>query len=1160
MSCYQKILSKSNEYKKIMSAVEAGRLPMGILGLSAVHKAHYVSSVCTELEKKALIICPDEGQATKLVGDLNTFSSGAYLYPSRDFNFHSAESQSREFEQKRLGVLMKIISDDYNYIVCSSQAALQLTIPFDELKRRSVLLKEGESVGLEKTVDALLAAGYVRSEQVDGIGQFAVRGGILDFYPSHTQSPVRVEFWGDDIDSMTLFDIESQRKTDLIDKIEIIPATEILFDSRQTLIDKLTDFKDSIHGKGSVNAKKHIEQDLEKLKGGVELGSCDKYISLAYEKAETIFDYCFSDLLFVSESFSCKTRAQDYLKRFNEDMKLFFEDGTLTKGLDRYNIDFKDSLKYYEEMGAIYLDNLSRGSFDTPVKELVSIKAQQNSNWDGTLSTLTDDITPAFNRGYTCVVLAGTEKAAKELCYDLESADIKALYFALPPAEFPNNTVSVLPGGLSAGFEYTDLKLLLVSFGRSFSSVSKKRRKKAITQGKSIHSIEELHKGDYIVHATHGIGVFDGIHKMQIGGITKDYIKIQYAKQDVLMIPVTQLDLVAKYITPNGENAKVKINRLGTGDWEKTRNKVKGAVKDMAAELTKLYSIRMNSQGYAFSPDIDMQSDFERRFEFDETDDQLTAVNEIKHDMEQPHPMDRLLCGDVGFGKTEVALRAVFKCIADGKQCAILVPTTILAFQHYQTIMKRFDGFPVEIEMLSRFRTQTEREKIKKALKRGSIDIVVGTHSIIAKSVTFKDLGLLVVDEEQRFGVAQKEKLKEKFPTVDVLTLSATPIPRTLNMAMSGIRDMSILEDPPTDRHPVQTYVIEHDDGIISQAIEREIRRGGQVYYLYNRVDGIERKAAKLKELIPEARIGIGHGKMNEDELSEVWRQLLEGEIDVLVCTTIIETGVDVPNANTLIIEDADRLGLAQLHQIRGRVGRSARRAFAYFTFKRDKELTEIAQRRLNAIREYTQFGSGFQIAMRDLEIRGAGNVLGAQQHGHLAAVGYDMYLQLLSMAVEEEKGIVPEKKKPEKECLVDLQIDAYIPEKYIDSLKNRLYMYKRIADIRNDDDASDVIDELCDRFGEPPKAVLGLIDVSLLRNSASQLGIYEIIQRNGALLLYSDNIDMDRVGRLSLVLKGRVMISAGVKPYISVKLTPGQQPIDALKQAIKIMQIESKK
>ena len=1158
MSCYSKVLRRSAEYNKIASAVSMGHLPAGVLGLGNVHKAHYISSLCEETEKKALIICPDEGQATKLCDDLNVFSSGAYLYPARDFSFITTEGQSREFEQKRLGVLTKIIRGDYNYIVCSVQAAMQLTMPQDILAERSVLLKENEEPGLEKTVSALLDAGYTRCQQVDGVGQFAVRGGILDFFPSYASQPVRIEFWGDAIDSMTYFDIESQRRTDIVPEAEIIPATEVLFSSQAELKEKIEAFAQTIKGKGSVAVKKHLEADIDRLSGGVMLSSCDKYLSLAYKRPETIFDYCFADLLFVSESFSVKNKASDITKSFNEEMKLFVEDGTICKGLDRYNITFQNMVECYEDMGVIYLDNLARGTFDTPVRELVSVKAQQNPSWDGTLSSLLEDLQVPLKRNYTCVVLAGTEKAAKELCYDLETNDVRAMYFALPPAEFPEGHVCVLPKSAGAGFEYTDIKFILFSFVKSFTSTSAKRRKAAIKQGKGIHSLEELHKGDYIVHATHGIGIFDGIHKMQIGGITKDYIKIKYAKQDVLMIPVTQLDMVAKYITPgSGENVKVKVNRLGSDDWQKTRKKVKAAVKDMAAELTKLYAARMNSAGYAFSADTDMQNDFERRFEFDETDDQLTAINEIKQDMEKPNPMDRLLCGDVGFGKTEVALRAVFKCIADGKQCAILCPTTILAFQHYQTIMKRFDGFPVEIEMLSRFRTQKERTKIKKELKRGFIDIIVGTHSIIAGSVEFKDLGLLIIDEEQRFGVAQKEKLKERFPNVDVLTLSATPIPRTLNMAMSGIRDMSILEEPPQDRHPVQTYVIEHDMGILAQAIEREIRRGGQVYYLHNRVDDIEKVSAKIRELLPEVRIGIGHGKMSEDELSEVWRKLLEGEIDVLVCTTIIETGVDVPNANTLIIEDADRLGLAQLHQIRGRVGRSARRAFAYFTFRQNKELSEEATRRLTAIREYTQFGSGFQIAMRDLEIRGAGNVLGAQQHGHLASVGYDMYLQLLQMAVEEEKGgSIPQHKKDDKECLVDLQIDAFIPEKYISAIKNRLYMYKRIADIQTEDDASDVIDELCDRFGEPPKAVQGLIDISLLRNSAISLGITEITQKNGALLFYWDNMDMKKVGRLSIVMKGRVSVSASVRPYISVKIPVTQEPIEVLRQVIKILKI----
>lgn len=676
----------------------------------------------------------------------------------------------------------------------------------------------------------------------------------------------------------------------------------------------------------------------------------------------------------------------------------------------------------------------------------------------------------------------------------------------------------------------------------------KRKSRSGFKKGQSLHSLDELKKGDYVVHSLHGIGVFDGINKLEVGKITKDYIKIKYAKGDVLYVPVTQLDLVSKYIGPHEDDGRtVKLNKIGGKDWEKTRNKVRAAVKDMADQLIALYSKRQNSPGYAFSPDIDMQSDFERRFEYDETSDQLRAIDEIKGDMEKPYPMDRLLCGDVGFGKTEVALRAAFKCAADGKQCAILVPTTILAYQHYRTILKRFDGFPVEIEMLSRFRTPKEQEKILKNLKRGSLDIIVGTHRLVSKDVKFKDLGLLIVDEEQRFGVAQKEKLKELFPTVDVLTLSATPIPRTLNMAMTGIRDMSVIEEAPQDRYPVQTYVIEHDMGILCEAMEKELRRGGQVYYLHNRVESIESTAAKIKEMMPSARIAVAHGRMGEEKLSEIWRDLLEGDIDILVCTTIIETGVDVPNCNTLIIEDADRLGLAQLHQIRGRVGRSTRRASAYFTFKRGKELSEIANRRLSAIREYTEFGSGFKIAMRDLEIRGAGNVLGAQQHGHMEAVGYDMYLQLLGEAVEEEKGEKPISRK--KECLIDMQIDAHIPDNYIKSIPQRLAVYRRIADIKNTEDAEDVKDELRDRFGEIPQSVQGLIDVSLLRNTAAAKGIYEIGQKGNSVILYVNDIDTNTVLNLSSMMRGRVSIMDYGKKHIAVKIADGQSPLDTLKE-----------
>jgi len=604
--------------------------------------------------------------------------------------------------------------------------------------------------------------------------------------------------------------------------------------------------------------------------------------------------------------------------------------------------------------------------------------------------------------------------------------------------------------------------------------------------------------------------------------------------------------MVSKYIGPK-EEVKVRLNRLGGQDWQKAKARVRSAVKDIAKELIKLYAERMKLKGHAFPPDTGWQRDFESRFEYEETEDQLRCIQEIKEDMEKEQPMDRLLCGDVGFGKTEVALRAAFKCVTDSKQCALLVPTTILAWQHYQTVTQRFEGFPIKVEILSRFRTPKQQAEILKQLKRGEIDMIIGTHRLVQKDVQFRDLGLVIIDEEQRFGVAQKERFKSVTKNVDVLTLSATPIPRTLNMALSGIRDMSSLEEAPQDRHPVQTYVLEYDQAVINDAVRRELRRGGQVYYLHNKVESIERVAARLQAQIPEAKVGFGHGKMPEGELSEVWRRVMEQEINVLVCTTIIETGVDVPNVNTIIIEDADHMGLSQLHQIRGRVGRSSRRAYAYLTFTRNKVLSEISQKRLAAIREFTEFGSGFKIAMRDLELRGAGNILGGEQHGHMETVGYDMYLRLLGEAVSEEKG--EEASSYELECLVDVQVQAHIPEGYIESLSQRLEIYRRISDIRSQDDAMDVLDELIDRFGEPPASVKGLIDVALIRNTAASLGIYEIKQNAGALLLYQRKLDMEFVSRLIGAFKKRVLVNAGAKPYISVKLQAGDSPLETLRQ-----------
>lgn len=1153
MSCFSGMLASNAGFASLLRACEKNMLPAGVTGLSYLNKVHLIHSLCEENGARALIITGDEGEAVKIKEDLNTLfaSEDTLLYPARDFSLSSTAGQSREYEHLRLGVLGRMLEGDYKAVVCSIEGAMQFTIPPDVLLSRSFVIEQGMDISIEKAREILVNAGYSPCEMVEGSGQFAVRGGILDFYPPDAPNPIRAEFWGDSIDTMGYFEIVSQRRTENVDKIKITPSVEVLTGDGLKLAEKIEKLATSLRGK-AVKARQALNRDAEMLRSGLKPASTDKYIPLIYENSSTVLSYADDALLFVSDTAKVKERGNAAQTLLLEDIKDFLESGELCRGLDRFALTWAEIKDEYEQRGAIYLDTFARGSFDTPIKTLVNMDGRTLAPWGGDYSLLKEDIVPALENGWCVAVMAGTEKAAQALCEMLSEDGIPAAAYSEYPSSFLKKSVNVLSGGLSGGLEYPAEKFMLISRGRA-SLLKPKQigRKKRSKEG--FNSLDELHRGDYIVHSVHGIGIFDGITKLEVGGVTKDYIKIKYAKEDVLFVPVTQLDLVSKYVGPGEEGRAVKINKLGTQEWKKTRTRVRSAVKDMAKELIKLYAARQNAPGYAFMPDTDMQSDFERRFAYDETDDQLRSIYEIKHDMEKKCPMDRLLCGDVGFGKTEVALRAAFKCIAEGKQCAMLVPTTVLAFQHYQTIIKRFEGFPVEVEMISRFRTAKQQEQIIKGLKRGNIDMIVGTHRLISKDVEFRDLGLVIVDEEQRFGVAQKEKLKERFPNVDVLTLSATPIPRTLNMAMSGIRDMSMLEEAPQDRHPVQTYVIEHDMGIIAQALEKELRRGGQAYYLHNRVDTIERTAAKIQELLPEARIGIAHGKMTEEALSTVWKNLLEGEIDILVCTTIIETGVDVPNANTLIVENADRLGLAQLHQIRGRVGRSARRASAYLTFTRGKELSDVATRRLTAIREYTEFGSGFKIAMRDLEIRGAGNILGAQQHGHMEAVGYDLYLKMLARAVSEEKGEVSDK-EPEQECLIDIQIQAHIPDDYIESVPQRLAAYRRIADIRNPDDADDVVDEFIDRYGDPPPCVEGLIRVALLRNTAISQGIYEIGQKGDCVLLYSENIDMKKVSVLGKEMKGRILVGAGKKPYISVKSSEDLPPVEALAKALSIM------
>ena len=1150
-------MHKLPEYMQLRQAVESNALPAVATGLSGIHKATIINALVQDTNKTALLLAADEAEAQRICQDLTSMGLRSFIYPTRDFTFRNVESASREYEHQRIQVLSRILKHDCDVVVACMDAALQYTIPPNELEGRMIELKKGQTVSLEQVVQSLVRCGYVRAEQIDGTGQFAVRGGILDFFTPDAPYPVRIEFWGDEIDTIGLFDLESQRRTETVDAIMLAPSVEVLVDNPSELADKIEKHASSLRGKTAPKAKEILQMECDQLRNGRHFHCADKYITMLYDRTATLLDY-FSlndTLVFVSEFHKGKERIRTTQWQWAEDVKEYLEEGVLCRGLDTYSGDWIYIQSQLEKRSTVCLEAFVRGTYEVPVRTLLNITARQLSVWGGSIALLEEDLQAMQSSGLTCIVLGGTEKTASNIATDLKEKGLSVVYMP-DMSEIPDKGVIITTGTLSAGMEFPAAGFGIITHGRHTGKAAAKKRKNKHAQ--ELYSLSELTVGDYIVHASHGIGVFEGIHKINMQGVVKDYIKVRYAKKDTLYVPVTQLDLVSKYIGPR-EDATVKLSKLGGQDWQKTKARVRSAVKDMAKELIRLYAQRMQAKGHAFSPDTEWQRDFEAHFEFEETEDQLRCIKEIKHDMELSSPMDRLLCGDVGFGKTEVALRAAFKCVSDSCQCALLVPTTILAWQHYQNISKRMEGFPVRIELLSRFRTPKQQEDILKRLKRGEIDMVVGTHRLVSKDVQFHNLGLLIVDEEQRFGVAQKERLKDSYKNVDVLTLSATPIPRTLNMALSGIRDMSVIEEAPHDRHPVQTYVLEHDQGIICDAIRRELRRGGQAYYLHNNVESIERVAASLQNQIPEAKVGFAHGKMTESELSEIWRKLLEQEIDVLVCTTIIETGVDVPNVNTLIIENADCMGLSQLHQIRGRVGRSSRRAYAYFTFTRNKILTEVAQKRLSAIREFTEFGSGFKIAMRDLEIRGAGNILGGEQHGHMETVGYDLYLKLLGEAVKMEKGELPSA-PVDNECLVDMQVQAHIPERYIENLSQRLDIYRRIAGIKNQDDALDVLDELTDRFGKPPVSVQGLIDIALLRNMASQIGIFDVKQRDDYIMLYREPMNMEFLEPLIKILKGRVKLSAGNKPYVSVKVTGKETPLQTLKQVLEILISDKKK
>ena len=1140
--------AKTEECKKLKLGL-SGKGASALFGLPAAGRAMVYAALYRQMGHPLCIVTPGEAEATRFAADLNTLGVAAAVFPARDYLLRPIEGAAREYEYRRLAVLGDVVGGRVQAICLSAEAMCQYTVPRADFCANTRTLHPGDALPREELVALLCRAGYVRRSQVDGPGQFAVRGDIADVYAPDMKAPVRMEFWGDEIDTIHSFDLATQRRDEPVEKIYLSPAREVLLGEPDDAAQRIESYIKRQRGKKREALQSAAETDLALLRSGVMPVNLDKYLAVCYPQPATVLDYFEDPLLILEEPASLREAGRTAEYRRGEELTTLLHEGVLAPGLDRL---YPDAGWLWQQAGryrTLCAENFARSMPDLPLKTMVNLPGHSLPAWGGEFAALMEDLKPLYDAGTLVTVLAGTERTAAGLVRDLRERGLRVTQGAELPELVPGTgLVQVLPGNLSAGCSVPGAHYAVLSvraMGQTGHQKTKKRSKDAL------NSLSEIVPGDFVVHQNYGIGRYAGIQRMAVQDVTKDYLRIEYDKKDVLYVPVTQLDLLSRYTAP-GDSDNIKLSRLGGAEWGRTRKKVRAATEIMAKELIELYARRKQAKGYAFPPDDTWQGDFEQRFAYDETPDQLAAAADIKQDMQQPWPMDRLLCGDVGVGKTEVALRAAFKCVMGGKQCAILAPTTLLAWQHFTTITARMEAFPIRIGLLSRYRSPQEQRETLRGLRDGTVDVVVGTHRLLSDDVKFNDLGLVIIDEEQRFGVKHKEKLKENFIGVDMLTLSATPIPRTLNMALSGIRDMSTIEQPPFERQPIETYVLEYDEGIIGEAIRKELARGGQVYYMHNRVETLDECAARVAQMAPGARVGTAHGKMTEEQISSVWQQLLDNEIDVLVCTTLIETGVDVRNCNTLIIENADHMGLSQLYQIRGRVGRSARKAYAYFTFKKDKVLTEVAAKRLSAIREFTSFGSGFRIAMRDLQIRGAGNLLGHSQHGNIMSVGYDLYVKMLGQAIAAARGEEP---APDKsDCLVDISVDAFLPEEYIPDVAGRIEAYKRIAAIETAADAEDVLDELIDRYGDPPRSVQGLVDVSLVRVSAARAGIAEIVQRGEKLILYSDVVGPRQMGALMERWPHRVLYNAVGRPYLSLRVQRGENPLLLLREAVTLL------
>ncbi len=1144
------------EYSLLLKSLSAEK-SAAVTGIGQINRSHLLSALYRDTNRPMVILCQDDMAAKRLQEELKAFlDHTAPVLPSRELTLYDTAVVSRGWEQKRLRQLFDLRNGSTRLQIMSWEAMSQRTMPAQVLQQAAFRLTTGKEYDMEELLNRLTGAGYSRTGMVEGPGQFAIRGGILDVFSPAADRPFRAEFFGDELDTMGYFDPDTQRRVENVEDVVILPVGETQPRLHPQGIPGLC--KDLNHLLSRQRRRKNLnepliktlQQDLEKYENGMNNPASDRYMALIYPEMATALDYIPADALVVLfDQGSLHRTARTRTEEMGMQLDSLLQGGLVAGELCDYVCQWEDFCAGLKGRTVVYLDSFGGTSYpeENPPKQLLPITAKQLPGYGGNMDTAASDLAHYQRMEFATLVLCGTRRRAELLQEMLREKNISA-FLCIPLDTMPKpGQILLSEGTLPFGMEYPTAKLAVLTEGQLLAKREPKRKtKKSATNRQKLNSFTDLNPGDLVVHENYGIGRFVAMEQIRVDGAIKDYIKIAYQGTDTLFIPATQLDMVSKYIGSGGEDANVRLNKIGTDAWQKTKAKARKAAKDMAGELIKLYAARKRQPGFAFAADTPWQREFEDNFPYPETDDQLRCIAEIKGDMESPTPMDRLLCGDVGFGKTEVALRAVMKAVMDGKQVAILVPTTVLAQQHYQTAVARFRGFPLNIDVLSRFRTPKQQQRTLQNLRAGQVDLIIGTHKLLQKSVQFKDLGLLIIDEEQRFGVTHKERLKEISKGIDVLTLSATPIPRTLNMALSGLRDMSTIEEPPADRYPVQTYVMEHNNAIIDDAIRREVERGGQVYYLHNRVETIDQCAGAMKRRIPGLSVAVAHGKMGEDALGDVMQAMADGEIQVLVCTTIIETGLDIPNANTLIIENADRFGLSQLHQLRGRVGRSTRHAYAYFTYKPDKNLSEIAEKRLAAIRDFAEFGSGFKIAMRDLEIRGAGNLLGAEQSGHMMSVGYDMYLKLLDEAVLEERGEAPR----EMDCTADLNVTANVDQDYVARGEERMDLYRRMAAIRDQADADDLLDEIIDRYGDPPKGVLNLIDIALLRANARTVGIKDIKQKAGDVLFTLTELNFEAFSALSVEkdYKNRLYLVASAKqPTIRLKLAAG---VDSLKQS----------